>query len=154
MWRTIERNKDWHDPINFYESTLKYKPDSPRLHNNLAMAYIENGREDDAIREYKETIKFGDYYPQPHYNLSNIYLKRGGYNIAIKELKRSLEIDNDFLYSHESLAVIYFNLGRFDEAKKEVEFLFKKEPGNRIGQEILNKLSGKGIFYDGPQDIE
>ncbi len=141
VWRTMERNKEWHDPISFYESTIKYKPDSARLHNNLAMAYADEGREDDAIREYKKAIECGDYYAQPHYNLSNIYIGRGDYATAIKELKRSLEIDNNFLYSHESLSQIYFKLDRFDEAEKEALFILEREPQNKIAKEILNRIS-------------
>lgn len=143
IWRTAERNKEWHDPISFYESTIRYKPDSARLHNNLAMAYIDAGREDDAIREYKMSIEIGDYYPQPHYNLSNIYLNRGDYSQAIKELKRSMEIDNDFLYSHESLAVIYFNQNNFEQARKEAFFVIEREPQNKIAREILSLIRGR-----------
>ncbi|MBU1888083.1 MAG: tetratricopeptide repeat protein [Candidatus Omnitrophica bacterium] len=141
IWRTYERNKEWRNPIVFYESTIRYKPDSLRLRNNLAMAYIDAGREEDAIREYKKAISLGDYYPQPHYNLSNIYLNRGDYRAAIRELKKSLEIDNGFLYSHESLALIYFNQGRFDEAKKEALFILEREPDNKVGREVLEKVS-------------
>jgi len=141
MWRTIERNKEWHDPISFYESTIKYMPNSVRLHNNLAMAYTESGRREDAIREYKRAIELGDYYPQTHYNLSNIYINKGDYVSAVEELKKSIEIDNNFLYSHESLAVIYLNQKRFDEAKKEAEFILQREPYNKVGQEVLRRLS-------------
>ncbi|MBU3911557.1 MAG: tetratricopeptide repeat protein [Candidatus Omnitrophica bacterium] len=123
IWRTYERNKEWRNPIVFYESTIRYKPDSLRLRNNLAMAYIDAGREEDAIREYKNAISLGDY------------------RAAIRELKKSLEIDNGFLYSHESLALIYFNQGRFDEAKKEALFILEREPDNKIGREVLEKIS-------------
>ncbi|MBU4313083.1 MAG: tetratricopeptide repeat protein [Candidatus Omnitrophica bacterium] len=139
-WRTFERNKDWHDPISFYESTIMYKPDSARLHNNLAMAYADAGRNDDAIREYKKAIESGDYYAQPHYNISNIYLNRGDYASAVKELKISIEIDNNFLYSHESLALIYFNQNNFEQAKKEALFIIEREPQNKIAREILSKI--------------
>ena len=111
------------------------------LHNNLAMAYIDAGREDDAIREYKKSIELGDYYAQPHYNLSNIYIERGDYAAAIKELERGLEIDNNFLYSRESLMLIYLNQRKFDQAKKEALFILEKEPGNRAALEILRRLA-------------
>ena len=141
MWRTFERNKEWHDPISFYESTIKYKSDSARIHNNLAMAYADAGREDDAMKEYTKAIELGDYYPQPHFNLSNIYIKKKDYEAAVKELKRSMEIDNDFLYSHENLALIYFDEGKFNEAKKEAVFILKREPNNKIALEIIGRIS-------------
>ncbi|MFC1508588.1 tetratricopeptide repeat protein, partial [Candidatus Omnitrophota bacterium] len=154
IFRTIERNKDWHDPVSFYESTIKYNPDSARIHNNLAMAYVDEGKLSDAIKEYKEAIRLGDNYPQPHYNLSNIYIKKGDYFLAIKELKRSLEIDNNFLYSHENLAIIYFNQDKFDLAKKEALFVLDQEPRNKIARQVLDGISKKREFYHSPQNPE
>lgn len=154
IWRTFERNKEWHSPISFYESTIRYKPDSARLHNNLAMAYVDEGRSKDAIRAYRKAIQVGDYYAQPHYNLSNIYLKNGDYASAIKELKRSIEIDNGFLYSYESLAVIYFNQGRFSEAKKEALFVLEREPQNSIAREVLRKISEEAVFDYSPEHTQ
>ncbi|MBU1911961.1 MAG: tetratricopeptide repeat protein [Candidatus Omnitrophica bacterium] len=146
IWRTHERNREWRDHISFYESAIKYVPDSGRLHNNLAMAYSDKGRIEDAVREYEKAISLGDYYPQTHFNLSNIYISKGNYEKAMKELTRSIEIDNNFLYSHETLAVLYFNQGKFREARNEAEFILKSEPDNKIAGEILRKLSEKGIF--------
>ncbi|OIO34246.1 MAG: hypothetical protein AUJ70_01565 [Candidatus Omnitrophica bacterium CG1_02_40_15] len=140
MWRTIERNKEWRDHISFYESTIKYVPNSARLHNNLAMAYSDKGRAEDAIDEYKMAVRLGDYYPQTHFNLSNIYIAKGDYKSAMEELQRSVEIDNNFLYSHENLAILYFNQKKNSEAKAEAEFILRKEPDNKIAHEILRKI--------------
>lgn len=141
IWRTHERNREWRDHISFYESTIRHVPDSGRLHNNLAMAYSDKGRIEDAVMEYEKAISLGDYYPQIHFNLSNIYIGRGDYEKAVKELIRSIEIDNNFLYSHESLSVLYFNQGKFREAGSEAELILKFEPDNKIAGEILRKLS-------------
>jgi len=140
MWRTIERNKEWQDHVSFYKSTIKYVPNSARLHNNLAMAYSDKGRTEDAIDEYEMAIRLGDYYPQTHFNLSNIYIAKGDYESATKELQRSSEIDNNFLYSHENLAILYFNQKKNREAKAEAEFILRKEPDNKIAHEILRKI--------------
>jgi len=139
IWRANERNREWRDHVSFYESTIRHAPDSGRLHNNLAMAYADRGRIDDAIKEYKRAITLGDYYPQPHFNLANIYINKGDYDSAIKELKRSVEIDNNFLYSRENLAVLYFNKGMISESKNEAEFILRQEPDNKIAREMLKK---------------
>jgi tetratricopeptide (TPR) repeat protein len=141
MWRTAERNKEWRDGISFYESMIRYAPDSARVHNNLAMAYSDKGRIEDAAAEYRRAISLSDDYPQTHYNLSNIYISKGDYDEAIKELKRSIEIDANFLYSRENLAVIYFNRKMFSEAKREAEFILKAEPDNKTARKILKNIS-------------
>jgi len=154
IWRTYERNREWHNPISFYESTIRHKPDSARLHNNLAMAYADAGRPEDAIREYKKAIELGDYYAQPHYNLSNIYIGKGDYDAAIKELKKSIEIDSNFLYSHETLALVYFSQNRLELAKKEAVFVLEREPQNKIAQQVLDKISDKPIPDYSPQNVQ
>ena len=141
MWRTVERNKEWRDGISFYESMIRYAPDSARVHNNLAMAYSDKGRIEDAAAEYRRAISISDDYPQTHYNLSNIYIGKGDYDEAVKELKRSIEIDSNFLYSRENLAVIYFNRKMFGEAKREAELILKAEPDNKTAREILKNIS-------------
>lgn len=107
---TVLRNFDWKDPITFYTQTLRYAPDSARVHNNLAMAYSEKNMSSLAIQEYKKAIKLSDIYPQTHYNLGNEYLKLGHLDKAIKEYEKALEIDPDFFYAHKALFEIYSSI--------------------------------------------
>lgn len=138
--RTILRNLDWRDPITLYQKTIPHKPDSARLHNNLAMAYIDAGMIDEAIIEYKKAIEVGDYYPQTHYNLANAYFEKGRFAEGMEELKRSLEIDENFIYTHEKLAAIYYQQGKLDLASKHARKVLELEPGNNIAIKILGQL--------------
>lgn len=138
--RTMLRNRDWRDPITLYLKTIPHKPDSARLYNNLAMAYSDRGKIDEAIVQYKKAIAVGDYYPQTHYNLANAYLEKGDFVMAMKELKRSLEIDEDFIYTHEKLATIYYQQGKFSLAAREAKKVLELEPGNKLAAVILRSV--------------
>ena len=121
---TLARNKDWNNPVDFYNSILKYEEGTARVHNNLANAYSDQGIYQLAEKHYLIAIQMTDTYPQPHYNLANLYLKKGDVSSAIAQLQRSIELDPNFFYSYNLLGQIYQHEGNetlaqeyFDKAK-------------------------------------
>lgn len=129
--RTIQRNQDWHDPITFYTKLLEHNPTIARVHNNLAMALADEGKNDKAIQEYKEAIKLNDIYPQAHYNLANAYVALNKSDDAEKEYQKSLTIDPTLYQSHVSLARLYKateQKEKFDSVLINVEQLTQKNP--------------------------
>lgn len=129
--RTIVRNSDWKDPVTFYNQTIRHNPTSARLHNNLAMAYAEKNKNEEAIREYTLAIKLLDVYPQTHYNLGNSYVALNKLDEAEKEYRLALKIDPTFYRSYISLARIYKATNNKEEMEKlitEVELLSQKNP--------------------------
>lgn len=128
--RTIYRNKDWHDPITFYEQTLKYAPWSTRVINNLAMAYDDKGEIKKSIDLYKNAIARQDIYPETHHNLANSYLKFNQVEEAIQEYKKAIAMSPTFIHSYKRLALLYINLNRFDEAVPILDTAQKLYPGD------------------------
>jgi len=105
-FRTITRNREWHDPITFYNQTLSHVQ-SPRAYNNLAMAYADLGQADHAISTYHKAIELGDAYPETHYNLANTYAGIHDTRNAEKEYKKALLISPTFYLSYVKLYSIY-----------------------------------------------
>lgn len=104
---TILRNKDWRDPITFYEKNLKYTPNSYIQKNNLGMAYAKVGRHNEAIRQYQEALEIFDFYPQVHSNLANSLLNIGELEEAEMEYKKALENNSEFIIPYQGLINIY-----------------------------------------------
>ncbi len=119
-YRTIERNKDWKDPITFYNKILEHNPYAARVHNNLAMAYSHEGSLDKAERHYKTAISIEDRYAEIHHNLGLLYFRKGMVKEGISELKKAIAIDENFIYSHLTLREVYEKLGRLKEAEEEL----------------------------------
>ena len=69
---TFNRNKDWRDPITFYNNIIDYTEGTSRVHNNLAMAYSAKNKYELAIKHYLKAIEIKDSYPQTHYNLARV----------------------------------------------------------------------------------
>lgn len=129
--RTISRNSEWRDPITFYTQTIKHNPVSARLHNNLAMALADEGRNTEAIKEYKAAIQLTDVYPQTHYNLANSYLTLNILDEAEKEYHASLKIDPTFYRSYVSLTNLYKTTNQKEKLEKliqQLETLSQKNP--------------------------
>lgn len=119
---TIQRNKDWKDPITFYEKNLKYTPNSFIQRNNLGMAYADEGYHDKAVKQYSRSIAIYDYYPQVHYNLANSLISLKNINEAKKEYQKAIKISPSFSYPYINLLKIYI-----EENKKEESLVLLKK---------------------------
>jgi tetratricopeptide (TPR) repeat protein len=113
---TFRQNRIWRTPVSFYSNILKYETKVARVHNNLAMAFSDEGDNDGAIVEYEKAIEISDTYPQSHHNLGLALIRKGDVDGAIRHLKRALELDPDFYYSSGILAQIYHQMGNDPQA--------------------------------------
>ncbi len=118
MSLTLKRNTDWKNPIVFYNDVLKYNQGTARVHNNLAMAYVDENHLEKAEEHYLKAIEMGDQYAQTHYNLARLYLITNQTNQAIDHLKRSIEINPNFFFSYQLLGNIYQQLGKQEKAQE------------------------------------
>lgn len=113
---TIKQNQIWKDSITFYQYTLRFSPERPRIRTNLGSSYSDKGLYQEAIKEYQEAIRFNPRYAEPHTNLGNLYLKMARYDDAIEEYKIAISLDPALVSSYNNLAVVYFKKGRYIEA--------------------------------------
>jgi len=118
---TIQRNRDWRDPITFYEKNLKYSPNSFIEHTNLGIAYEDAGRHEEAIAQYEKALALSDIYPQVHYDLANSLVSVKKYAEAEKEYQRTIAMDPQFGPAYRSLYNLYVYLGEKDKAEKALE---------------------------------
>lgn len=124
MKGTRQRNEVWENSFTFYQDILQYHEGTARVHNNLGMAYAEQGDLNKAEEHYSKAITISDQYAQTHYNLAKLYLKQGKRKEAITHLKKSLKINPQFLFSYYLLAQIYQEMG---ETKKAQEYFQKAQ---------------------------
>jgi hypothetical protein len=105
--RSILRNREWADPILFYQNELAYSPNSTRIHNNLGMEYSNQTNHTLAIKSFKTAISIWDNYPQTHHNLADTYREQGDFENAELEYLKALQISPSFIYSHIGLFKLY-----------------------------------------------
>ncbi|MGE3973994.1 MAG: tetratricopeptide repeat protein [Bdellovibrionales bacterium] len=119
MVLTWRQNTFWSDPITFYSHILENsQTGSARVHNNLAMAYADQGEFEKAIRTYEKAISVSDEYPQTHHNLALVFLRLEKIPKAVEHLDRAIQINSQFYQSYEVLARIYEAQGDKAQAEK------------------------------------
>ena len=133
MVKAVKQNRVWKDPVTFYEHTLSHAPQSARFRNNLAMAYSDQNRHDEAVKQYLLAIETNDQYPETHHNLANSYLSLGRAADAEREFYNAIRMNPQFFHSYVSLASLYFNLKRLDLAENTLRTLIEKAPSRWEG---------------------
>ena len=104
---TINRNRDWKNPIIFYQKTLQYVPDSPRLHNNIGNVYMKSNQIQKAIYHYKKAIELKPDYAMAYNNLGLVYSKQGEHNLQISCFKKAIELKPDYATAYNNLGLVY-----------------------------------------------
>lgn len=141
----MKRNLDWHDPIVFYNQTLKYAPSSYRVINNLAMAYSDNREQGQAIEFYKKAIALDNTNPVAYHNLANAYEDLGDIANALRNYEIALALDAHFLFSYGHIINIYLNQKNYSEAKKWLTQYLAEDPNNTQAASILAALQRQGL---------
>ncbi|MDD5547647.1 MAG: tetratricopeptide repeat protein [Candidatus Pacebacteria bacterium] len=134
---TINRNKDWRDPIVFYNQILKYSPTSYRVTNNLGMVYAENKKYEDAERTYKKAIALNPSGYVAYHNLGNLYLTMGKDNLAEENYKSAINLNQNFVYPYFNLINIYLKNKDYKNALIYLEKIRTIYPDNK---EILSAI--------------
>jgi tetratricopeptide (TPR) repeat protein len=112
---TIRQNYFWSSPIRLYNHLLQYT-DSARIHNNLAMAYSDQGMYQEALEHYKIGLAYGQAYPQIYHNIGNTYAALGDTANAEISYKKALEISPEFYHTYTNLINVYIQQNKFDAA--------------------------------------
>jgi tetratricopeptide (TPR) repeat protein len=111
-----ERNLTWKDEVTLWTDVVKGSPNKARGYNNLAEAYITEGRLDEAVQAAKRALALKPDYARAHYNLGTVNAKLGYLDEAIEAYKTALVFKPNYASAYYSLGVIYHKQGRLPEA--------------------------------------
>lgn len=133
IFLTFQRNKDWKNPIVFYENVLQYNRQSLRVWNNLGMALADANQTEKAITAYQEAIKLDPKKESmpPRHNLANIFVALNKKEEAKNLYQDILNAQPDFIFSYYPLLKIYLEQKEYSQAKKFFKTLREKAPENR-----------------------
>jgi len=118
---TAAQNITWHEPIAFYERTIRYAPDSSRAHGNLGMEYSHLGNNQKAAALYEKAIQLDPNNFKAHYNLGILLGDLGEQRAAENAYKASLAIKPTYTNALNNLSKLYLEMGRYDEAIRYAE---------------------------------
>ena len=131
---TYARNLLWHDGVTLWSDVIRKSPEKARPHNNLGIAYKNQGYFDEAIKEYKIALDFSPDNAEAHHNLGVIYGLKGRVDEAIQEYRIALNIKSKFFTPmeiakiHNNIGVLHSKQGLFDEAVVEYRIALELSP--------------------------
>ena len=81
------------EAIEHLETAVRLAPAEPEYRRELAICYLQQGRDGDAERELKAVLARADWFPDAHYYLGRVYEARGDRDAALGEYVRELNVN-------------------------------------------------------------
>ena len=128
-WMTVNQQALWRDSISLWESVVTAYPDVSQIaHTNLANAYKQARRPDDALREYDRAMAIPPPQAFTHDGRGTALLDKGLVDDAIKEFKTAVELDPHYASPHRNLWFAYRQKGMREEALVEIQKAVEIDP--------------------------
>lgn len=115
--------KNWRDDIVFYERTLKFLPADSMLKRNLAEAYLEAGRTEEAAQLIRELQIYYPDTPLVETAWGNYYYGRGQYAQALEHYNK---IAVKSFFSDYKVSCAYRKMNELDKALSFAESSFRR----------------------------
>ncbi len=125
---TVRQNIYWRGPIVFYERTLRYAPESPKLYFNLANRYRDMGEYDKAIELYSKVLGIKADAADVYVNRGSLYSSLGEYEKGIRDFKEAIEINPDFFAAIYNLGLSYYKINNYKESEAALSRLIELDP--------------------------
>lgn len=132
--------------IEEYKSCSKFDVDSPKVHLNLAIAYLKLNRFREAEEELKIVIKLAPDDLKPRIILATLYTSEGREKEAIKvyeeALEKAVEVSPKNTAIYHSLAHIYYRQKKYDQALRVYKMIVEISPEDKEAHLFL------GLIYN------
>ncbi|MFN2427586.1 MAG: tetratricopeptide repeat protein [Candidatus Binatia bacterium] len=99
------RSVQWLTPVSLFEAAATALPRSARAHMELASAYGNEGRVDEATRHFALAMAIKPDYTAAAYNQGNVLARAGRYDAAADAYRSALAIDARFARAWHNLAL-------------------------------------------------
>jgi tetratricopeptide (TPR) repeat protein len=119
--RTWERNTVWADNLTLFQATVASSPSSAKAHHNLATAYFEAGRFDEALLHYRQALGIYPAYSDSAFGVARIYDLKGIDAGALHWYEQALRLNWKNVNAHLNLGIVRLRLG--DVTSAEASFL-------------------------------
>jgi hypothetical protein len=141
LWsvRTVQRNSDWNDEVQFLEQHRARFPEHPDVLMRLGSYYFGRGAVNQGLeltlqaRRHEE--RFNDYYRKTGKvliasNLVFLYLTKGDRESALVEARRAASLDPGHPFALLALGSARFEAGDYAGARDAFRSLTERQPGD------------------------
>jgi tetratricopeptide (TPR) repeat protein len=107
LGRAYLKLREWKEAESAFNRELEIDDDNPASHHGLAIALLNQRRNDEAAEHCLRAIALAHHMPLAHYHLGVALTRLGQDERAILALETSLRIKQDILNAHRLLALLY-----------------------------------------------
>jgi len=97
----------WKNSITVFKHAIKVTdkkyPGFSVVHNNLGIALVAEGKNEEAISHYKMAIKLNPNYTNAHYNLGYALLQKGEMKEAVHHYRETVRLRPDLVAARDNL---------------------------------------------------
>lgn len=154
---TIRQNAYWRNPQIFFERTLVFAPQSPRILRNLAKIYQEKGRFEEAVALYQRAIRVTPEEPELFIDIGGVYEKMGrsdevrrAYGQALFLYEKEAARGEVNAVTHNNLGFLYVKAGDLSRAQLAFEKAIAMDPHFVDAHNNLNAIAQR---QQSPQEV-
>jgi tetratricopeptide (TPR) repeat protein len=137
----------WRDNLTLFEHAVRVTSDNYLMLNNLGIALMERGRNEEALGVLREEARINPERCDAHYNVGQILASRRQYSDAIEPLVRALACYERQGWNPHYVADTHYNmglalagLGRYAEAEAHLAALLRIMPSYPGGRAALDSI--------------
>ena len=135
----------WYNGVTLFERAIQVTGNNFRMHDNLGLALVRQGKSDEAYPHFKEALRIKPDYAKSHHNVGTYYLFKGKLNEAITHYNAALQINPDFEKTHHNLGLVLVRLGRLQEAIIQFREALRIRPDYiKANQNLKQALEAQG----------
>lgn len=112
----VERAGDFRDAETLFASSLRNRPGSTRLHNNLGLVLLHEGRPVEAEAHLRRALAIDPTNAEAHNNLGLLLAGIGRPGSAAEEFRHALSIRPNLRSAWHNLCLLMVRLGRSEQA--------------------------------------
>jgi protein O-mannosyl-transferase len=131
----------WRDSVELFRHTLDVTKDNYLAHNNLGIAFIKEGRNDEAVYHYSNAIRIRQDFIEPYLNRGNAYVRLGRYKSAIEDYTEAIRQKPDCVEAYYNRGNVYAKLGRYRYAIEDYNKTITLKP------DYTGVYNNMGIIY-------
>ena len=116
MFLTFQQSRLYGNSVWLYEDALKKNPRSWLAENNLGLALVETGNQQEAIDHFRKALALKPDFARAYYNWGTVLSNTGQPKEAIERFRQALEYDPDYLSARYNLGTELYQIGQLSEA--------------------------------------
>ncbi|MGE0269530.1 MAG: tetratricopeptide repeat protein [Candidatus Omnitrophota bacterium] len=113
---TMQRNTVYRSGVALWSDVIRKAPEKVRAYNNLGLAYLGEGKIDEAVKNFEKAVSLNPQYAKAYFNRGRIDQQRGDGPRALELFEKALSIDADNPVYLNGRGEIYLSGGMLDKA--------------------------------------